>query len=47
MKQKPSSQGKRSSRKSILRLPDLEHAKAAVLNGLNSAAQNGVIVHHR
>ena len=37
MKRKPSSRRRRSSNKSILRLPDLEHAKAAVLNGLNSA----------
>src|ERR1019366_8837141 len=37
MKQKPSSRRKRSSAKSVLRLPDVEHAKAAVLNGLNSA----------
>ena len=37
MKQKPSSRRRRSSTKSVLRLPDLEHAKAAVLNGLNSA----------
>ena len=36
MKLKPSSRRKRSSTKSILRLPDLEHAKAAVLNSLNS-----------
>ncbi len=36
MKQKPSSRTKRSSAKSVLRLPDLEHAKAAVLNSLNS-----------
>ena len=36
MKQKPSSKRRRNSAKSILRLPDLEHAKAAVLNGLNS-----------
>jgi len=36
MKQKPSSRRRRSSTKSILRLPDLEHAKAAVLNSLNS-----------
>src|SRR5205809_3123547 len=36
MKQKPSSKGRRNSTKSILRLPDLEHAKAAVLNSLNS-----------
>ena len=27
----------RSSTKSVLRLPDLEHAKAAVLNSLTSA----------
>jgi hypothetical protein len=37
MKQKPSSRRKRISTKSILRLLDLEHAKAAVLNSLNSA----------
>jgi len=38
MKQKPSSRRRRSSStKSVLRLPDLEHAKAAVLNSLNSA----------
>jgi hypothetical protein len=36
MTQKPSSRGKRSSNKSILRLPDLEHTKAGVLNSLNS-----------
>ena len=36
MKQKPSSRRKRSSAKPVLRLPDLEHAKAAVLNSLNS-----------
>src|ERR1700724_3519041 len=36
MKQKPSSRRKRSIAKSVLRLPDLEHAKAAVLNSLNS-----------
>ena len=36
MKQKPSSRKKRSSNKSVLRLPDLEHAKAVVLNSLNS-----------
>jgi len=35
MKQKPSSRRRRNSTKSILRL--LEHAKAAVLNSLNSA----------
>ena len=37
MKQKQSSRRRRSSTKSVLRLPDLEHAKAAVLNSLNSA----------
>ena len=37
IKQKPSSKRRRNSTKSILRLPDLEHAKAAVLNSLNSA----------
>src|SRR5437879_10120720 len=37
MKQKPSSRRRRNSAKSVLRLPDLEHAKAAVLNSLNSA----------
>ncbi len=36
MKQKPSSRRRRSSTKSILRLPDLEHARSAVLNSLNS-----------
>ena len=42
MKQKLSSRRRRSSAKSILRLPDLEHAKAAVLNSLTSAdAQRG------
>src|SRR5207302_7735166 len=37
MKHKPSSRRRRSSTKSALRLPDLEHAKDAVLNSLNSA----------
>jgi hypothetical protein len=37
MKQKPSSRRRRNSTKSVPRLPDLEHAKAAVLNSLNSA----------
>src|SRR5260221_13859087 len=36
MKQKPSFRRRRSSSKSVLRLPDLEHARAAVLNSLNS-----------
>ena len=38
MKLKSSSRRKRHSTKSILRLPDLEHAKAAVLNSLNSGS---------
>jgi hypothetical protein len=37
MKQKSNSRRKRNSNKSVLRLPDLEHAKSAVLNTLNSA----------
>jgi hypothetical protein len=37
MKQKPSSKKRRAGIKSVLRLPDLEHAKAAVLNSLSSA----------
>jgi site-specific recombinase XerD len=36
MKQKSNSRKRRISTKSVLRLPDLEHAKAAVLNSLNS-----------
>src|SRR5207248_8396923 len=36
MKQKPRPRRRRNNTKSILRLPDLEHAKAAVLNSLNS-----------
>jgi hypothetical protein len=36
MKQKPSSRRRRSSTKSVLRSPHLEHARAAVLNSLNS-----------
>jgi hypothetical protein len=38
MKRQPSSRRKRSSTKSVLRLPDLELAKAAVLNSLNSTS---------
>jgi len=42
MKQKPSSRRRRNITKSILRLPDLEHAKTAVLNSLTSQdAQRG------
>ena len=36
MKRKPYSRRKRTSTKSVLRLPDLEHARAAVLNSLTS-----------
>jgi site-specific recombinase XerD len=36
MKQKLSSRRKRSTNRSVLRLPDLEHAKATVLNSLSS-----------
>jgi len=42
MKLKPYSRRKRTTTKSVLRLPDLEHAKAAVLNNLTSLdAQRG------
>jgi hypothetical protein len=42
MKQKSRSRVNRKKAKSVLRLPDLEHAKAAVLNSLTSAdAQRG------
>src|SRR5712692_3775072 len=42
MKRKPYSQRKRTTTKSVLRLPDLEHAKAAVLDSLTSLdAQRG------
>ena len=42
MKRKPYSRRKRTTTKSVLRLPDLEHAKAAVLNSLTSLdAQRG------
>src|SRR5439155_23831006 len=42
MKQKPYSRRKRTTTKSVLRLPDLEHAKVAVLNSLTSLdAQRG------
>ena len=42
MKRKPHSRKKRTTTKSVLRLPDLEHAKAAVLNSLTSLdAQRG------
>ena len=44
MKQKPSSRRRRSSTKSVLRLPDLEHAKAAVLTASTQQTQSGVIV---
>ena len=42
MKRKPHSRTKRTTTKYVLRLPDLEHAKAAVLNSLTSLdAQRG------
>jgi site-specific recombinase XerD len=42
MKRKPHLRRKRTTTKSVLRLPDLEHAKAAVLNSLTSLdAQRG------
>src|SRR6059036_2626965 len=42
MKRKSPPRRKRTSTKSVLRLPDLEHAKAAVLNSLTSPdAQRG------
>jgi len=42
MKRKPYSRRKRTTTKSVRRLPDLEHAKAAVLNSLTSLdAQRG------
>jgi hypothetical protein len=42
MRRKPYVQRKRTTTESVLRLPDLEHAKAAVLNSLNSLdAQRG------
>ena len=42
MKRKPHSRTKCSTTKSVLRLPDLEHARAAVLNSLISPdAQRG------
>ena len=37
MKHTPTFRRKRRNTKSVLRLPDLEHAKSAVLNSLNSA----------
>jgi hypothetical protein len=36
MKRKSHPRSRRTTTKSVLRLPDLEHAKAAVLNSLNS-----------
>jgi hypothetical protein len=36
MKQKPRSRVTRKKAKTVLRLPDLEHAKTEVLNGLTS-----------
>ncbi|HEY6767109.1 MAG TPA: hypothetical protein VI386_20300 [Candidatus Sulfotelmatobacter sp.] len=44
MKQKPRSRVNRKKAKTVLRLPDLEHAKAAVLNSLTSATPSAGIV---
>jgi hypothetical protein len=44
MKRRPYSRRKRTTLKSVLRLPDLEHAKAAVLNSLTSLDAQRVIV---
>ena len=42
MKRKSHSRARQNTTKSVLRLPDLEHAKAAVLHSLNSPdAQRG------
>ena len=42
MKKKSRSKTKRNTTRSVLRLPDLEHAKTAVLNSLTSPdAQRG------
>jgi hypothetical protein len=42
MKQKSYSRARRTTTRTVLRLPDLEHAKAAVLNSLTSPdAQRG------
>jgi hypothetical protein len=42
MKRKSHPRSRRTTTKSVLRLPDLEHAKAAVLNSLTSQdAQRG------
>ena len=42
MKQKPNSRRKRTTTKSVLHLPDLEHAKAAVLNSLTCRGEDAV-----
>ncbi len=48
MKQKPRSRRKRSCTKSVLRMPDLEPAKAGVLNSLTCPdAQKGISPRHR
>ena len=44
MKRKPYSRRKRTTTKSVLRLPDLERAKAAVLNSSPAWTPSGVIV---
>jgi hypothetical protein len=43
MKRKSHSRARQYTTKSVLRLPDLEHAKAAVLHSLNSSGAKGVI----
>lgn len=44
MKRKPHTRHRRTRTKSVLRLPDLEHAKIAVLNSLTSPDLNEAIV---
>ena len=44
MKRRSHPRNKRTTTKSVLRLPDLEHAKTAVLNSLTSRDAQGVIV---
>jgi hypothetical protein len=48
MKRKSHPRTKRTTTKPVLRLPDLEHAKAAVLHSLTSPdAQKGLSARHR
>jgi hypothetical protein len=44
MKQKSSARKRRARTKTVLRLPDLEHVKSAVLNSLNSLTQSVAMV---